>query len=89
VPSGTCAKTNQGASEWKCEHDIKLELINDKGKFEKALRDIYPLGFKVDYNSSPNTCRVTAFAKTKEPKDLQRKLQDVGAILQGRFGRRG
>ncbi|KAF5973195.1 hypothetical protein FCOIX_8899 [Fusarium coicis] len=88
MPSGTCGKTNQGASEWKCENDIKLELINDKGKFEKALRDIYPLGFKVDYKHSPSSCRVTALAKTKEPKDLQRKLQDVGAILLGRFARR-
>ncbi|KAG9502224.1 hypothetical protein J7337_005050 [Fusarium musae] len=69
MPSGTCTKTNQGAEEWKCEHDIKLELIDDKG--------------------TPSTCRVTALAKAKEPKDLQRKLQDVGAILQGRFGRRG
>ncbi|KAF5682942.1 hypothetical protein FDENT_7448 [Fusarium denticulatum] len=89
MPSGTCTKTNQGAAEWKCDHDIKLELVNDKGKFEAALRDIYPFGFKVNYKYSPGTCRVTALAKTKEPKDLQKKPQDVGAILQGRFGRRG
>ncbi|KAF4500375.1 hypothetical protein FAGAP_3401 [Fusarium agapanthi] len=88
MPSGTCTKTNQGASEWSCRHDIKLDLINDNGKFEDALRVIYPLGFQVDYKYSPSTCRVTALAKTKEPADLQRKLQDVGAILQGRFGRR-
>ncbi|CVL02108.1 uncharacterized protein FMAN_08221 [Fusarium mangiferae] len=88
MPSGSCTKTNQGAAEWSCKHDIKLELINDKGKFEDALRVIYPLGFKVNYKYSPSTCRVIALAKTKEPTDLQRKLQDVGAILQGRFGRR-
>ncbi|SCO32855.1 uncharacterized protein FFNC_03125 [Fusarium fujikuroi] len=77
MPSGSCTKTNQGAAEWSCEHDIKLELINDKGKFEDALRVIYPLGFKVNYKYSPSTCRVIALAKTTDPTDLQRKLQDV------------
>ncbi|QGI65181.1 hypothetical protein CEK26_009132 [Fusarium fujikuroi] len=72
MPSGSCTKTNQGAAEWSCEHDIKLELINDKGKFEDALRVIYPLGFKVNYKYSPSTCRVIALAKTTDPTDLCR-----------------
>ncbi|EXK40768.1 hypothetical protein FOXG_20355 [Fusarium oxysporum f. sp. lycopersici 4287] len=83
MPSGSCSKTDQGAAEWSCDHNIELDLINNRGTFEAALRVIYPLGFKVNYKYSPNTCHVTALAKTPEPADLQRKLQDVGAILQG------
>ncbi|KAF5565310.1 hypothetical protein FNAPI_1729 [Fusarium napiforme] len=89
MPSGTCRRTNKGAAKWQCDQDIKLELINDKGKFEKALRDIYPLGFKVDYEYSFTICHVIALARNREPADLQKKLQNVGAILQGRFRRRG
>jgi hypothetical protein len=83
MTSGSCSKTEQGAAEWSCDHNIELDLINDRKRFEAALRGIYPLGFKVNYKYSPDTCHVTALAKSTEPADLQRKLQDDGVILQG------
>ncbi|KAF4431033.1 hypothetical protein FACUT_8706 [Fusarium acutatum] len=84
MSSGSCTKANQGATEWSYDRDIQLDLINNKVTFEDGLRVIYPLGFKVNYKYRPNTCCVTALATSKEPGDLQRKLQDLGAILPGR-----
>ncbi|EWY92006.1 hypothetical protein FOYG_08912 [Fusarium oxysporum NRRL 32931] len=55
MPSRSCSKTDQGAAEWSCDHNIELDLINNRGTFEAALRVIYPLGLKVNYKYSPNT----------------------------------